>query len=591
METTKRKPAAGASALALLSGSSAAFTKKKDPSPTATTILAPGAFALAIVLVVALTTLIAVFVGTHAWDDGAITLAYSRTFAETGRVALTAASEQVEGFSSVSWFLANALIATLHPGFEGAILYSQLLAAASLAVAILFLFLIARELNLDAYTTAAILIVFSAFGPSIAEISNGMEMTLLSASGLAIVYALYFRMNWLVLVCSVVVFLLTRFEAMVYFAGLLVPLLFRRQFGLFILLAVFGLAITGVQVGARYMVFSDFLPNTIYAKTYPPYSSHGLPAIKSRIGAALEIFSLFNLFIFTIFAFAFAFAEQTVRLVQRDILKTKRDNIIVVAAPIVVVELFNFAIGSNIGYVGRMEFLALPFALLLFGILYEHFVGTIKVSVSRTLLFCISVGTIVLSWGLSAPGPLSRIARSVTHNAGDTAERFDVTPDSYRNTALAVENLRNLLGLRTISFVTPDVGGVGLCCSGIRVVDAALLTNRRLAKDGYGAMPMVLADETPDVIEVHQPWAENAQMFELAIFKDNYRAVLAGRTRLYLRNDHVRRLVEQRKADWCPVGDASCLRMALETHRYVGHSSRSDDLAFLAAGRFLVVKD
>jgi hypothetical protein len=145
--------------------------------------------------------------------------------------------------------------------------------------------------------------------------------------------------------------------------------------------------------------------------------------------------------------------------------------------------------------------------------------------------------------------------------------------------------------LRTISFVTPDVGGVGVCCSWIRVVDAALLTNRRLAKDGYGAMAMVLADETPDVIEVHQPWAENAQMFELAIFKDNYRAVLAGRTRLYLRNDHVRRLIEQRKADWCPVGDASCLRMALETHRYVGHSSRSDDLAFLAAGRFLVVKD
>jgi hypothetical protein len=39
-------------------------------------------------------------VGIRAWDDGAITLAYSRTFAETGRIALTSVSETVEGYSS-----------------------------------------------------------------------------------------------------------------------------------------------------------------------------------------------------------------------------------------------------------------------------------------------------------------------------------------------------------------------------------------------------------------------------------------------------------------------------------------------------------
>src|SRR5262249_23947591 len=50
-------------------------------------------------------------VGAHGWDDSAITLAYARTFAETGRIALTPASEHVEGFSSVAWFGLNALVA------------------------------------------------------------------------------------------------------------------------------------------------------------------------------------------------------------------------------------------------------------------------------------------------------------------------------------------------------------------------------------------------------------------------------------------------------------------------------------------------
>jgi hypothetical protein len=170
----------------------------------------------AIVLQFIMTALIVVYVGIFNWDDGAITLAYSRTFAETGRVALTAASEQVEGFSSVSWFLVNAMVAVSHPGFEEAILFSQLLASVFLALAVLLTFLIARELDLRESTTAAILIIFSVFGPSISEISNGMEMTLMASSCLAIVYFLYFRENWPLLLFSTVIFLSTRFEAMIY---------------------------------------------------------------------------------------------------------------------------------------------------------------------------------------------------------------------------------------------------------------------------------------------------------------------------------------------------------------------------------------
>lgn len=51
---------------------------------------------------------IALFTGTYGWDDGAITLAFARTFADPGHIALTPGSEVVEGFSSPLWFLLAA---------------------------------------------------------------------------------------------------------------------------------------------------------------------------------------------------------------------------------------------------------------------------------------------------------------------------------------------------------------------------------------------------------------------------------------------------------------------------------------------------
>ena len=195
--------------------------------------------------------LIGFLVRANAWDDGAITLAFSRTFAATGHIALTAASEQVEGFSSITWFLINALINLFRPGFDGAILASQISAGIFLGVATAFMWLIARELRLQSGTTLAILIVFSLFGPAISEVANGMEMTLFAAAGLALVYALYFRENRSLLIVAVIVFLTTRYEAMIYYAVLLLPLLLRRQFRIFVLLATFELVITGLQEAAE----------------------------------------------------------------------------------------------------------------------------------------------------------------------------------------------------------------------------------------------------------------------------------------------------------------------------------------------------
>jgi len=73
---------------------------------------------LALVVLVQCAVLLAVclYIGDNGWDDGAITLAFARTLAGHGRVALTPRSEAVEGFSSVSWLLLNALAGLVRPG-------------------------------------------------------------------------------------------------------------------------------------------------------------------------------------------------------------------------------------------------------------------------------------------------------------------------------------------------------------------------------------------------------------------------------------------------------------------------------------------
>jgi hypothetical protein len=79
---------------------------------------------------------IALAVGVQAWDDGFITLAFSRTFAETGHIALTPVSEQVEGATSPLWFLMMAgVYKAFAPNFYWFHFASQLAAAVCSAAA------------------------------------------------------------------------------------------------------------------------------------------------------------------------------------------------------------------------------------------------------------------------------------------------------------------------------------------------------------------------------------------------------------------------------------------------------------------------
>jgi hypothetical protein len=142
-------------------------------------------------------------------------------------------------------------------------------------------------------------------------------------------------------------------------------------------------------------------------------------------------------------------------------------------------------------------------------------------------------------------------------------------------------------------FMTPDIGGAALCCDHLRIVDLGMLANRRLARAGYAAVAEVLASERPDVVEAHEVWARSSGLTSLPAFEAGYTPLMAGRTRLYLRNDRAVALIAKGLATPCPLADIDCRRKALVDHRgyFPPPYGPEDDLAFLSHGDFLVLTE
>jgi hypothetical protein len=165
---------------------------------------------------------------------------------------------------------------------------------------------------------------------------------------------------------------------------------------------------------------------------------------------------------------------------------------------------------------------------------------------------------------------------------------FGVTPAAYRKTGLAVEKIRQALGLKTIVFATPDIGGLALCCDNIRVVDLALLANHRLAAEGYVAMATVLKDENPDIIEVHEVWAALSNIYKLQDFQTHYVPIVVDSIRMFLRSDHIPKLFSGSRSKWCDLEEPECHASGLEKHFYKKTVLKADDLAFSALGKFIL---
>jgi len=523
---------------------------------------------LAIVVLVQFAALIAVclLVGDNGWDDGAITLAFSRTFARHGVIALTPHSETVEGFSSVSWFLLNALPALARPAYSFLILASQIFAALCICASTVLLARTCALLRFDKLGATLTVVTFAAWGCSFSEASNGMEMGLLTAAILMVVNELLApqpRLRWLA--AGVVLAVATRFEASATVALLAVSVWSvpgRRAFRCVVLA---GLGAVLLLTSWRLAVFSDVVPNTFWAKRWPPYAGFGLGG---RLTGALELPSFF---VVTLVVLA------VVRASGFDLagaVRARRRAVWILACPIVGAVVVGALIGKHWGYWGRMPYAAFPFALVLSWLVIAPWVDARR----GTPRIAVAVGLGASAIAVSMLGFPSGSLAAALHG-GD----FGVTPHTYAESGRVFRRFASAAALPHPTVLTPDLGGLALCCEELRVVDLALLSNRKLAHRGPAALADVLEAEAPHMIEAHWEWASRGGLYDLPAFRTNYVPAFAGGTKLWLRRDVARTIQDSGGGCTVPV-DRHDLQEALRAHRYANHDVPGDRKAFEAPG-------
>jgi hypothetical protein len=530
---------------------------------------------LAVVVLVQCAALLTVclLIGDNGWDDGAITIAFARTFARHGVVALTPRSETVEGFSSVAWFLLNALPALASASYSRLILGSQVLSVICIGASTVLLARTCALLRLDRLFATLTVIAFAAWGCSFSEASNGMEMGLLTVAVLIIVNELLSPQPRMpLLAIGVAMAVTTRFEAVVA-VGLLalsvVSLPGRRAFW-----TIVGTCVGTVLVLSawRLAIFSDVLPNTYWAKRWPPYAAFG---VVGRLTAAVELPSFF---LGPLIALA---VLRRSGLDLPGVLRARRRAVAILAAPALAAILVGFLIGKHWGYWGRIPYFAFPPVLVLFSLVLSAWVSAAR----STARVAVAVGVCASAIGLSMTGfPWGSLGAARKGGA------FGVTPHTYAESGRVFRRLASAAELAHPSILTPDVGGLALCCDEFRIVDLALLSNRRLAHQGPSAIAEVLEAESPAMIEAHWKWASVGTLYDLPYFRAYYLPALAGATKLWIRGD-VAQAIESKGRGCRLDARRADVQTALRAHRYAGHDLPEDRTAFERAGTVFALDD
>ena len=502
-------------------------------------------------------------IADHGWDDGAITLAFARTFARHGRVALTPRSEVVEGFSSVSWFLLNALAALARPSYRAAIFISQVLSALSICATTVLLARTCALLRLDRFFSTLTVVAFAAWGCSFGEAGNGMEMGLLAAAFLVMVNELLSpepRMLWLGV--GVALAVTTRFEALLY-VGLLalcaLSVRGRRAFWGIVLPCLGTVLLLSCW---RLVVFSDVLPNTYWAKRWPPYAVSGLMA---RVKGAWELPRFFYV---PLIALAIA---QLLGFARASRLWPPRRTLLILAGPMVGAVVVGALVGESWGYRGRMPYFAFPLGLLLCSLLFSSWVSAKRTRLREAVV----VGLFLFMIIKSKTGFPSDELKPVSEGG------FFVTPHTYAESGRVFRRFVSAAGLQQATVLTADVGGLALCCDEFRIVDLASLSNRTLAHRGHAALAEVLESESPELVEAHWKWASLGALYDLPYFQAHYVPAFAGGTKLWLRRDVAEAIERNGQACLVPV-DRRDIRDALQAHRYAGRDLPADQRSFEA---------
>lgn len=477
----------------------------------------------------------------RGWDDGAITMAFADTFAQTGRMSITPPSEVIEGFSSPAWLLLLAGVYRVFPlAFGGMILAAQLLTALFAALGATLLWDLLRPF-LPRVAMLFSIAVFC-YGPFLLETANGMEMTALSAAVLALLRSitrLPARTWQMVALAALVPWI--RLEAAGYLAVAALALIaLSRDYRRAGALVAGAVASSIVLTAVRLALFDSLVPNTIIAKRWPVYGSDTfLGHLRQPVLDLLYVLAPGMLLTAVILA------------ARRPSLRHIRARIHPAGAFIVgyvmAVGIFNLGIGYNWGYPGRMEQSAIALAVVL--VCYTAPVALRSVDSVRHLI-PILIAMAVLSYVGVFVGDDQMTKRWPTGRADDT------TPADISETGRALDDLRVRLGLPTMSVLLPDVGGSSLCCQNLQVMDLGMLASRELARDGYQAAGDYVEEHRPDVI-VDPSWGAGSLIYDTSYFSANYVPITTGDNWFYLRTTHFAELEPQ--CSWISTEDAKPL--------------------------------
>jgi hypothetical protein len=488
------------------------------------------------------------------WDDSAITLGFSRTFALTGRIEPTPGSGIVEGYSTTMWMLLMALAAKISaaPAF--------LLATAKLSTLLLNLaniWLIRRWLLTWTNEISANLVAgFVGCTLMFYETINGMETPLLLFLVLLMLLLLpakgmLARVGYLLVGSA---FLLTRWESV----WLLVPFVIvdrpaRRR----ISSALTWFTVFLVSNLIRWRYFNSLLPNTIIAKRGFPYSA-ATPtlAIQRHLSEPFQILLACKLFLILLAGLLLynRFILHRQSALTNRLRRAFRESwqLRFVALFSIFSLILSTAIGANWGPPQRSFYCGWPFLLAL---LFIPLVADLR---SRLTPWIVIVICLFASLRMSV-----RIHDLASKQA--PIYMPDATIGKMATLSTAITHLQSVSHHPNLVFAGPDMGAILLYSNGVRVVDLGLLCDAVLARTRYTDIDhYVLEERHPDLIEVHQYWTVLTGLEHSSLFLSRYRPIYVDHKRFFATQQLIAAI------------DPSYL--IEKTYDSNGHSSESDPL-------------
>jgi hypothetical protein len=486
-----------------------------------------------------------------SWDDAAITAAFSRTWAETGRIALTPVSQVVEGFSSVSWFLLLSVPYFFTHNPDAGLIWMKLLSACFLLLSLRLIYLIALQQFGDRRAAIVSVLLFAYCYASDREMEDGMEMTL-AAFLLLLLFHLLTRdkERWRVFYASVTTFalLLTRFE-MPFMLALLFCGFFYAAWrnrpnavpcrDLLRILAATAFSFVLIELW-RHRIFGEWMPNTVYAKRLTPYSDWSTPAkfLQTRFEAIRE--PIVVLVVPLGFA-AYAFIRDLNAEKPSLWLSTRRFHPAILLLALGCF-LFGAMFGHNWGHIGRMVIPMLPFLILVIIGVCATAVPDKRLLTQLFVILLIGHGLIWLRQEAIYPADNGSI-------------------ESIEAVGIGAEAIRAALHQNRIVMMTPDVGASSLCCERLDIVDSGLLADTTLARTGWSRFAPYFRKVRPDIVETGSIWASVSHIYTNGLL-DDYSIVASNGIQFFVRNDLYKKLVDDHAGTVLPVKlVTTCLAM------------------------------